>query len=264
MSDPASARHLPRRFWMLAALFAIAIHAGGVALAFAFTRAEEAERDLGAPAIEIGIELTAARKIETGLPVGPDSEASIASPAMVEQQKVLEQTELPKDAPTETDDPDRVVTPNETKPPKDDDPKPASQESHASRQTVAAEETAAPAIEDTVQSIRPVSPAPGTGASAQRDLVTWQKELAAHFNKYKNYPADRAQRNAEVLVSFVLDPAGHIVTASIAKGSGDPAFDDAALAMLQRADPVPSPPAHIAGQGLAFSLPVVFHVKGRK
>lgn len=126
MSDPASARHLPRRFWMLAALFAIAIHAGGVALAFAFTRAEEAERDLGAPAIEIGVELTAARKIETGLPVGPDSEASIASPAMVEQQKVLEQTELPKDAPTETDDPDRVVTPNETKPPKDDDPKPAS------------------------------------------------------------------------------------------------------------------------------------------
>ena len=34
--------------------------------------------------------------------------------------------------------------------------------------------------------------------------------------------------------------------------------------MLQRADPVPAPPPLVADEGLAFSLPVIFHVKGLK
>jgi hypothetical protein len=34
--------------------------------------------------------------------------------------------------------------------------------------------------------------------------------------------------------------------------------------MLQRSDPVPPPPPLIADDGLAFTLPVVFRVKGRK
>ncbi len=41
-------------------------------------------------------------------------------------------------------------------------------------------------------------------------------------------------------------------------------FDNAALAMMRRADPVPPPPALIADEGLSFSLPVVFRAQGRK
>jgi len=52
--------------------------------------------------------------------------------------------------------------------------------------------------------------------------------------------------------------------ASIVRGSGDTSFDNAALAMLQRSDPVPAPPALVADEGLSFTLPVVFRVKGRK
>jgi protein TonB len=47
------------------------------------------------------------------------------------------------------------------------------------------------------------------------------------------------------------------------KGSGDPAFDEAALAMVHRSDPVPSPPPLVADEGLSFTLPVVFRVKGK-
>lgn len=262
MSDFDEARPISRSVWILAAAGAVAIHAGGIALALASMQPDEAEQNLGAPAIEIGVELTTPRLDPTGLPVGPDTEASIASPAMVEQEKVVKQTDLPKAAPTETDDPEQVVTLNDTKQPPDDDPRPASQESHASTQTVAAEETATPTIENAVQAPRSVAPAPGTGETARRDVVTWQRELAAHFNKYKSYPPDRSMQRAEVIVSFVLDRTGHIVATSIVKGSGDPSFDEAALAMLQRADPVPAPPPLVADQGLAFSLPVIFHVKG--
>jgi TonB family protein len=47
------------------------------------------------------------------------------------------------------------------------------------------------------------------------------------------------------------------------KGSGDPVFDEAALAMLHRSDPVPAPPPLIADEGLSFTLPVVFRVKSK-
>jgi TonB family protein len=55
----------------------------------------------------------------------------------------------------------------------------------------------------------------------------------------------------------VLDRAGRVVSASIAQSSGDASFDNAALAMMRRADPVPPPPALIADDGLSFSLPVI-------
>ena len=54
-----------------------------------------------------------------------------------------------------------------------------------------------------------------------------------------------------------------MVSASIVKGSGDAAFDEAALAMLKRADPVPQPPPLVADEGLSFTLPVIFRVKGK-
>ncbi len=39
------------------------------------------------------------------------------------------------------------------------------------------------------------------------------------------------------------------------------AFDEAARAMMQRADPVPPPPPLVADEGLTFTLPVDFRVK---
>ena len=93
--------------------------------------------------------------------------------------------------------------------------------------------------------------------------VTWQKELVAHLDRHKRYPAERSQKSAEIMVSFALDRLGHVLSASIVKGSGDPAFDQAALAMVRRSDPVPPPPPLVADEGLNFTLPVIFKVKGR-
>ncbi len=68
----------------------------------------------------------------------------------------------------------------------------------------------------------------------------------------------------EILVRFELDRTGHVLSASIAKGSGDASFDEAALAMMRRADPVPPPPARVADEGLRFTMPVLFRAKGRR
>jgi periplasmic protein TonB len=69
---------------------------------------------------------------------------------------------------------------------------------------------------------------------------------------------------AEVVVNFALDRMGHVVSWRVVKSSGDAAFDAAALAMLQRSDPVPPPPPLVADEGLTFTMPVIFHVKGQK
>jgi periplasmic protein TonB len=262
MSELEPPRYLSRPIWIAAALGAVAIHAGGMALALASMQ-PDTDDDLGAPAIEIGVELMAPHLDPTDLPVGPDTEAAAASPAVVEQKTVVEETDLPKAVPTETNDPDRVVTPNDPKKPKDDDPKVATNQADPSIESVATEETATPTIHDAPESPRSVAPALGTGESAQRERVTWQKELAAHFNRFKHYPSDRVMQRAEVVVSFVLDRIGHVLSTRIVKGSGDASFDSAALAMLQRSDPVPPPPPLVADEGLTFTLPVIFHVKGK-
>jgi len=255
--------HVPRATWILAGLGALAIHAGCVALAVGVNHAED-DDELGAPGIEIGIELAAPRLEETDLPVGPNTDASAPSPQVVAQKAVPDQTDLPKETPNETDDPDRVVSTSSVTKPKDDDPKQPTMQALPSEQSAAAEATAVPNVPTATESPRSVSPAPGAGESKVRQQVTWQKELAAHFNKYKRYPPDRAPQEVQVVVNFVLDRVGHILSSRVVQSSGNDAFDTAALAMLQRANPVPAPPALVADEGLSFTLPVIFHSQGKK
>jgi TonB family protein len=123
---------------------------------------------------------------------------------------------------------------------------------------------APPSSETLREAPQSVAPTQGTGESERRARLTWQKELAVHLDRNKRYPSDRAQREAQVVIAFVLDRTGHVLSATIAQSSGDASFDQAALAMMRRADPVPAPPALVADEGLSFSLPVNFRAQRRK
>jgi periplasmic protein TonB len=253
-----------RRLWVLAAVIALALHGGGAALAIAHLQTDEPADSLGANAIEVGLELASVRREATDLPPGPDTDASTASPQLAEQKAEVKESELPQDKPTDPDEADRLVTPNETKKPKEDDPKIAAVQATASTESVAAEATATPSSDAIPEGTRSVSPAIGTGETAQRVRATWQKELVAHLDKHKRYPSERQQKAAEISVRFTLDRLGHVLDTSIEKSSGDPVFDQAALAMVKRSDPVPVPPPLIADEGLSFTVPVIFRVKGAK
>ena len=71
MSDLEQPRHLSRPISILAALGAVALHVGGIAAALTSMQPDD-DTDLGAPAIEIGVELAAPRLDANDLPVGPD------------------------------------------------------------------------------------------------------------------------------------------------------------------------------------------------
>ena len=58
MSDLDALQKTSRWLWGIAAAVAVALHLGGGALALAHLQTDEAEEDLGAPAIEVGLELS--------------------------------------------------------------------------------------------------------------------------------------------------------------------------------------------------------------
>jgi len=255
---------LSRTVWAVAAFIALAIHAAGGGFAFYCLQRNAADNDLGAPGIMIDVDLASPRGDPINLPVGPDTDASMPSPAEVVQKEIVQQSDLPTAVPIETDDPYRAVSRTNSPKPRDDDPKIVTIQAQPSEQSVTTEATAIPTVASAVATSRSTAPSLGTGASAVRERVTWQRELTAHFDKYKRYPADGAMQAAKVVVNFVLDRMGHVVSSRVVKGSGDATFDEAALAMMQRSDPVPPPPPLVAEAGLMFTMPVVFHVKGQK
>jgi TonB family protein len=253
---------LRRKIWIFAAVMALGAHLAFAAFAIA-RMSEPDDDDLGAPGIEIAYELASTQNAMSELPPGPESEASAASPPVVEQKTAAKQTDLPKETPVESENPDRLVTIEKTDKPKEDEPEPKAKMMKPSDESAAQEATAAPTIENVPQSAKSTTPDQGTGQSRQRARVTWQKELLAHLDKFKRYPAERSQKSAEIVVTMTLDRTGHVLSANISRGSGDDAFDHAALAMVERASPVPPPPPLIADEGLDFSLPVIFRKTGK-
>ncbi len=245
--------------WIAGALGALALHAAACLFAVHYLARDSDE--LGAPGLVIDVDLAAPRRDPLNLPMGPDTQASVSAPAVAAQKPVVQQADLPKDIPHETDDPYRTVTVDEVKEPDDQDPKIPMLEAVPSQTAVISEERAVPTISNAHNSVKSTTLSQGTGESAIRERATWVKEVAVHFDKFKRYPDDHAMPAAQVLVSFVLDRTGHIVSFRIVNGSGDAAFDEAAVAMLQRADPVPAPPMTVADRGLTFTMPVIFHSK---
>ena len=249
---------IPKTLWIGAAALALFGHVAFAAFAVARMHDEPDDDDLGAPGIEIALELTSAPLAPSHLPPGPESDASAASSAVMQQEVEAKDVDLPKETPIEAEDPDRHVTIEKTNKPPEDDPQIKSQPVKPSEESVAHEATAPPAVPNATQAAKPTTRDQGTGQSEQRVRVTWQKELLAHLNKYKRYPTERNHQSAEITVTMRLDRTGRVLAATVAKSSGDGAFDRAALSMVERANPVPAPPPLVADEGLDFSLPVVF------
>jgi TonB family protein len=235
-----------RKLWMMAAVAALGLHLGGAALALANLRSDEADEIADPQGIEIGLEAMSPKGDPSELPVGPDSNESVASPELQEQKAEIKETSLPKDVPTEAEDADRAVSPNETKKPVEEETQEAVVPTNASTPSPAAEASAMPTSEANKKSDRSV-----------RIRQGWAKDLVAHLDRHKRYPKGLF-KSVELSVRMTLDRLGHVVSVEIEKSSGDPAFDDAAIGMVKRSDPVPPPPPLVADEGLTFVLPVIY------
>ena len=247
-----------RRLWIFAGACALMLHIGGAALAISHLQADDGDDSLGAQGIEIGLEMTSPRAEVTELPPGPDTDASAASAAMAEQKAVEKETDLPKDMPTESDDPDRVVTTNDSKKPVEDDPKPAAVQTTASQESVAQEATAQQVYENAKEGEKPTVVNQGIGKDRQRLSAEWGRRLSAHFKNHQIYPDVRINKEVKVKVHLALNRLGKVLTVGVVESSGDRLYDEAALSMIRRSDPVPKPPASLTDERFDYDLDVKF------
>lgn len=245
--------------WLCAAIAALALHVGGAALAIARISGPAGDGSLGASASEIGIDLASPPADATDFPLGPDTDPTPFSPPASQQKADAKPNDLPKDTPNETDNPDRVVTQNESKKPTDD-PKVEKVQAAAAEDSPPVDATSQQVFEAPRESETSTAPNIGIGDDKQQLTADWGRKVSAYFALHKRFPKVQ-KREARVMVTFSLNRQGHVLSVAVLESSGDPAYDEAAVDMIRRSDPVPRPPAKLTDESLSFTLPVVFRVK---
>lgn len=249
------------RLWMLATFLAVSLHLAGAATALFALRGDIDDDASGAPGIEISLEPVSSRdESREDLPPGPVTEESAAAAPSVASAETKENLE-DNIARTEADDADLSHNAKPDRPVEDEKSQKAQQV--VSNESAASEATAPPKSEALKKADHAASPVQGADNAANAVKLTWQKALMAHLNRAKRYPAGGGRRAAEAHVHFTLDRRGHVLDYSIRRSSGLPLFDEAALAMMKRADPVPMPPPAMADEGFSFDVPVQFRADRR-
>ncbi|MET0220094.1 MAG: energy transducer TonB [Tardiphaga sp.] len=252
------------RMWVIAGIFAVLLHVGGIGAAVYQMQQEEEDDGLGANAIEVGMEMVSPDVQQTDLPQGPDSDQSVASPAVQEQKAVEKPVDLPKDTPHESEEPDQVVTENTLTKPVEETPEKEQKQQQASQESVASEAAAQQKLEDSKVGEKAQAQEAGIGNDKKKLAAKWSKQLVAYLNKNLRYPAERDRKKAEVLVTFEINRVGKVLAVRVEKSSGDPVFDAAAIAMVRRSDPLPPPPPLQADESLVYTIPAVFNVNTKK
>ena len=193
---------------------------------------EEAEAPFLAEAQE-PVEMTAA------LPPAPEAELHLtAAPPVIAVEK-------PAEKPAEHAAEKRIEKPAEKRRPRE----------HASLASAPspAEKRAA----------RAAAPAPGAVSHNPSALPNWRSELVSRLERYKRYPPEAQARGEHGVaqLAFSVDRSGGVHHARIARSSGSSLLDSATLAMVERAAPLPPPPAELAGPQIAISVPIRYDMR---
>ena len=121
--------------------------------------------------------------------------------------------------------------------------------------------TAQPPVAAVAAPAAPVT-APQKPAGETRD--SYLGRVLAQLNRFKQYPraARQARIEGEVMLHFVMDADGKVQSAEISKSSGRPVLDAEALALIQRAQPLPALPVEFPTRTLDAVVPIEFSLAG--
>lgn len=103
-------------------------------------------------------------------------------------------------------------------------------------------------------------PAPQVSDGETRD--SYLGRVLGQLNRFKQYPRTARQAHIEgvVMLHFVMDANGKVLSFEIAKSSGRPVLDAEALALIQRAQPLPALPADYPTRTLDALVPIEFYL----
>ena len=242
--------------WLVAGGVALALHACAIGMLLSIGVSASSEETYGAMALEVGIE-NVAPSFDASEAAAEVSDAPVATAAVAATEAVAaheEATPGPRSQSAEADQ--RLAQPS----PHQED-RPEKEEAKPSAAAPAVAGAAVPSRAAERESVQSVARAIGSSAEAQRARAAWRRGLVAHIERQKRYPAG-AERSTDIVVSFRIDHHGRLIALEIAKGSGDARYDQAALDMVRRADPMPPPPAEVPDENLKFRIPISFRSGG--
>ena len=104
--------------------------------------------------------------------------------------------------------------------------------------------------------------APSKAAAETRD--SYLGRILAQLNRFKQYPRAARQARVEgvVMLHFVMAADGKVQSFEISKSSGRPVLDAEALALIQRAQPLPALPPDFPTRTLDAVVPIEFALNG--
>jgi protein TonB len=128
-----------------------------------------------------------------------------------------------------------------------------------------AQQQAAKAAAPVQPSAAPAAPSAAEVARVSAAKVTWRGILEAHLQKFQKYPRSAQRRNVEgtVWLRFRMDRAGKVLSYAIERTSDQEVLDEAALAMIERAQPLPALPDDVPGDSIELIIPAVFNINDR-
>jgi protein TonB len=227
--------------WSVAAAIVLAAHAG---LAAGYLLLRQAASD-GAPQAPVMILALAP------LPVAPQSDLDIAPGPQMQESLALPEPvpEVRRDDPPAIETP--VVAMRAQKP--QVEPRPE-------KKPPAPRTTAAPRSPVHTGSIA-AAPAPGSNTNAVSP--SWINLLFSHLLRYRQYPsaAQAARQEGVVTLGFTMDRNGRVLSRHIARSSGVATLDAEALAMIERAQPLPAFAPEMAGATRSFTAPIKFSLR---
>lgn len=252
--------------WAGAAAIVCVLHVGGAALALMNWHTEdEADEAAGALTVHLAPLPTVARVDSSEVPYGPEQQEARLAPQASKQVVEKVEKDVSRVDPSLAPRPELVL------------PKPQSEEKETSEKKardVVPDKERLQQDRDTPATAPPrvdAVPAPGSApsprqsASLAREEARWQKAVVRRIERYNRgrYPAELERRGVKgvVTVKFRVDRSGRVVSAEVAKSSGWPVLDEAALANIRRASPLPVPPDHIEDRFLEVFMQTGLGVK---
>ena len=269
--------------WSLCFVAALGIHAGGAAALMA-RWSDDADQVANAPVIMLDLAPVAvapettstevppdsvAREMQTGVEKAPEKPEEVAEKAEplpepekpVEETKVEPEPEKPVDMNPEPQAELAILPPPRPVEKTGEKPEEKKKEVKKKPQPRRAVLASAPSSAD-----RRADRAAAPNAGANRDsnaLPNWKSRLFAQIERYKRYPAEAQSRGDRgvVRLAFSVDRQGGVHNARVVGSSGSHILDRETLAMIERASPLPPPPADLPGSRIAVVVPISYSIR---
>ena len=89
-------------------------------------------------------------------------------------------------------------------------------------------------------------------------VKAWKAGLSAHIASNRFFPVGARGQTGKAKVTFVIDRSGTLISRALAESAGSRSLDDAALAIIARAEPFPAPPSELKEDSFPFTVQIVF------